>query len=125
MQLKQLHLQQSEENGKRTDDKQSLLIIDGSTDDDDDDDDYDVDHAKGIDSNAQSTTSQAKASPTTAALEIKYSRDNSLSSFHEFVQRWRRVQSKSLAKVNQWKWKYRAAAASVDTRGFKNSDVKL
>lgn len=119
-QLKQLHLQQTE----ATDDRQSLLIVDGPTGDDDVDgannSNNDADEADSDSTTSTDTGAAKQQSPATAALKLKYSRDNSLYSFHDFVQRWRRVQIKSLAKVNQWKWKHSTA---VDSRGYKKSDV--
>lgn len=127
--LKQLQMQQNEEMGRgRYDDNQSLLgprkvkkdaaengnddVDDGDSDVSDDDDesqsttssDCDESHDKH---STKEKTSQTAHMPTTA-LKIKYSRDNSLKSFQDFLQRWRRVQIKTLAKakVNEWKWKY-------------------
>lgn len=113
-----MHLRtQRNSNANDEGERQMLLDMECSTDTDSDDeyddDDYSVNMNKwkGISVNDLSQ----KPNPL--------SRDGSFSSFIDFVQRWRRVQGKSLARINQWKRKQLTAA--VDSSGFKNSDVNL
>lgn len=122
-QLRQLQLQKDE---KCADDKKSLLIIECSETDDDDDDTSSTDGSTVVD-----IANEHLANFAHAPNHLPLSRDNSFGSFHDFVQRWRSVQSKSLAKINQWKGKCKQQT-SVSTRqtaavvsgDFKNSDAK-
>lgn len=133
-QLKQLQIQKDEYN-KCADDKKSLLIIECSDTDDDRDDESEI--ASSSDSSSDIDIGNANeylAKFAQAPSNLPLSRDNSFGSFHDFVQRWRSVQSKSLARINRWKSKSKSKQqtsvsarqiAAVVSGGFKNTDAKL
>lgn len=133
--LKQLRIQREENGG----DREVLLLTDGEEDDDNDEDEEKriereataVYAVAGDERERHQQNEQRKHGPEHAVIQsqlpsqapIELSRDNSVSSFLEFVQRWRRVQNQSLARLNHWTGK-QTTGVSVDVSGFKNSDVK-
>lgn len=112
-QLRKMRIQQIEDDrcSNCSDETEALIDVESNTDSEDyngSDSSDSVNKWKGI-----SVNDLSQAQPL--------SRDGSFGSFTDFVQRWRRVQRKSVARINQWKRKQSTAA--VDSSGFKNPDA--